>query len=243
MAILSIPASCQYFRCPSRWTLDSVNGKCYLVTKDSANWDDARRSCSELGGGLAIFKNEQESEFVKDNLDLTSNIWIGLKNLNSEWIWVDGTTAAFTEWAHFQPSIVFDEPLSSKNCVEMRRLKKYLWRNRLCTTLNRALCERYAAESTLRYTCPEKWFHNFEVCYHISTERVSYEEAAKKCPSLAVGSKFFAPRDSVENNFIADIGHIGVCSQNPPVKYELHKVEIKRRKDQFSLDRNKRRGR
>ncbi|KAB7495332.1 Lectin BRA-3, partial [Armadillidium nasatum] len=84
----------------------------------------------------------------------------------------------------------------------MRKLKKFLWRNRLCTTLNRALCERYA-EPTVRYTCPEKWFRNFEVCYHISTERVTYDEAAKKCPSLAFGSKFFAPRDSIENNFIS----------------------------------------
>ena len=75
-------------------------------------WSEARRTCQNLGGDLAVIKSANESKFifdlVKKQKTVTSHgVWLGLyRKADNKFYWVDGTPEAgqYSTWAKGEPS-------------------------------------------------------------------------------------------------------------------------------------------
>jgi hypothetical protein len=83
-------------------------------------YEEAEKSCSlaENGSYLITIHSKEEQDFVSNFLfgtnGLVENIWLGLKNKNNNFKWVDGSTLEFANWANESPS---KEP--NHDCVQM----------------------------------------------------------------------------------------------------------------------------
>ncbi|XP_076829471.1 macrophage mannose receptor 1-like isoform X2 [Brachyhypopomus gauderio] len=98
--------------CAPEWI--SFQGKCYkfLGKGDEKKWHDARQYCIDLGGNLVTIGNQTEQAFLTTlMLNTHDDVWIGLNDINSEmqFLWTDGKTVRFTNWAKNYPvSVPYD---------------------------------------------------------------------------------------------------------------------------------------
>lgn len=97
--------------CPKGWV--SRGKSCYLVIDVRVlKWSEARRTCQNLGGDLAVIKSANENKFifdlVKKQKTVTSyGVWLGLyRKADNKFYWVDGTPEAgqYSTWAKGEPS-------------------------------------------------------------------------------------------------------------------------------------------
>ena len=89
-------------------------GKCFtVVVTVSRNWNESDLECSNYDQRLASILSEQETGLA---VKTASNIllWIGLNDIANEsvYVWVDGSTFGYTNWA-------FPYPIGGRdvNCV------------------------------------------------------------------------------------------------------------------------------
>ena len=100
--------------CPQDWVRHG--NSCYhVIDTPTANWSDARTTCQNQGGDLAIIRSQDENNFI---LELLNNqtmaqkegAWLGLKRKTSagdEFYWIDDTTPAdhhYSAWASTEPN-------------------------------------------------------------------------------------------------------------------------------------------
>ncbi|GCB81640.1 hypothetical protein scyTo_0023014, partial [Scyliorhinus torazame] len=81
-------------RCPRGWKVH--NKKCYNISTDERNWNDAKQECESSNSHLIIINAPEEQNFIiKTVKDKKENYWIGLTDRAEEgkWKWVDGSTA------------------------------------------------------------------------------------------------------------------------------------------------------
>ena len=100
--------------CPRGW-FGLINGSCYSFSDTKLPWDSAKSACEKSGGWLAALNTETEQESVTPYVK--EDTWIGLhmdpKN-TLQWLWVDGSSADYTNWA--DPP---DKQEFSGNCIKM----------------------------------------------------------------------------------------------------------------------------
>jgi len=81
-----------------------VFGKTYIFIKESKTWFEARKTCQELKGDLAVLTSYKDYDALAP---LSSNgyVWVGAKlrdrNNNNEWYWVTGehlSAVKYTKW-------------------------------------------------------------------------------------------------------------------------------------------------
>ena len=83
-------------------------GKYYKVFDEFMSWHQARRKCQEMGGHLAIVRNDAENRFILSLLSKTAlgSAWLGATDEEREgrWVWVDGSDLLYKNWSEGQPT-------------------------------------------------------------------------------------------------------------------------------------------
>ncbi|KAM7047943.1 C-type lectin domain family 2 member D11-like isoform 2-T2 [Acridotheres tristis] len=74
--------------CPPDWV--GYNGVCYYFSNDSRSWEQSQERCSELGGSLAILKEEEMDLFFL--LRGNGDYWLGLRRRGEQLQWEDGSS-------------------------------------------------------------------------------------------------------------------------------------------------------
>ncbi|XP_037532458.1 C-type lectin domain family 4 member G-like [Nematolebias whitei] len=80
--------------CQNSWVL--FQNKCYLFYKGASfkTWEASRQFCQNQSADLVVVENLQEQEFISNNtepyLDNIHGYWLGLRQINNSWVWVDG---------------------------------------------------------------------------------------------------------------------------------------------------------
>lgn len=107
---------------------------CYVVNRTLTTWDTAESSCRSLGGHLAIITTSSENYFVYSIAQTA--VWIGARDVASEgtFLWPDGTTVAFGNFASGEPNGGTNE-----NCVQMTATST--WNDLSCAATRGYVCE------------------------------------------------------------------------------------------------------
>ena len=70
---------------PAAFTsIGTYNGHTYYRSNSTAYWNDAKQLCENAGGYLAVITSEGENTFIKDNLGISQNVWIGFTDEANE---------------------------------------------------------------------------------------------------------------------------------------------------------------
>ena len=83
-----------------------------MINIPTLKWSDARKTCQNLGGDLAIIRTAEENNFtfglVKKQMTITDwGVWLGLtRKSDKKFYWVDGTplTGHYSAWGSGEPS-------------------------------------------------------------------------------------------------------------------------------------------
>ncbi len=103
---------------PKKWVRHGY--LCYHVNDTATlKWSDARMTCQNLGGNLAIIRSEDENNFTRDLIMKQQTVqdwgaWIGLyRKADTNFYWIDDTPleGRYSAWASGQPSYLHE------NCV------------------------------------------------------------------------------------------------------------------------------
>uniref|UniRef100_A0A8C3CN55 C-type lectin domain-containing protein n=1 Tax=Cairina moschata TaxID=8855 RepID=A0A8C3CN55_CAIMO len=151
--------------CPEDWLL--FKNQCYKFFGSSYQyWHTASRACISLGGHLATITNEQVQAFLTYHLkDVFYDPWIGLNDVLSElnFVWADGRTVSYTNWAPGSPKLV--EPILFDS------LRPEDGHNRLQVNITQML--DFAFD------------HSDGISYSVTRSRMNWEEAQKSCNNNA----------------------------------------------------------
>lgn len=86
------------------------NGHYYKVFDLSVTWSDAKAYCEENGGYLATITSFEEQSFINSIISNGGKnlYWIGLYKSGEDWLWENGETLIFQNWADGEPNNVFN---------------------------------------------------------------------------------------------------------------------------------------
>uniref|UniRef100_A0A8R1DJT9 C-type lectin domain-containing protein n=1 Tax=Caenorhabditis japonica TaxID=281687 RepID=A0A8R1DJT9_CAEJA len=140
--------------CDQGWTYFAPTNFCYRVFHQ-AKWDDAEASCVILGGHLASVHSELENTFINNIASCGMKeghpeqlAWIGMHQVGQDWVWTDGTSSDYFNWAPKQP----DHP-GKELCVQTAPDLSYdkwyeNWNNEECNTIMRAyVCKKASIQA------------------------------------------------------------------------------------------------
>lgn len=96
---------------------------CYKMFEGEKSWDDAKTSCEGTGAHLVKIESADENIFLLNSFlqllpnDNNREAWTGLSDKKEEgdFVWTDGATPEYTNWAAEQPNDEDDE----QDCVEI----------------------------------------------------------------------------------------------------------------------------
>ena len=79
----------------------------YQFFKEDRSWTDAQQACKDLGGYLAVVRNEEELQKViaLAQQNGIEKVWLGCHRENGELIWENGETVYFYVWGANEPSL------------------------------------------------------------------------------------------------------------------------------------------
>ncbi|XP_054471972.1 CD209 antigen-like protein E isoform X4 [Anoplopoma fimbria] len=129
-----------------RWILFSSS--CYLLSEESASWDESRQDCRDKGSDLVIVDTLEEQEFLSSIIRKLT--WIGLSDRDNEgtWIWIDGTPLSDTvKYWNEPPNNGGGHPQSGEqDCVQIvvRRNPRGNWNDLRCDKSRQWICEKLA---------------------------------------------------------------------------------------------------
>lgn len=93
--------------------------KSYEVVRSNVGWEEAERLARERGGRLAIIKNDQDLAAVcaKAEESGLANVWVGCRRVDSEYLWVDGSTSDLMFWDSGEPTVYDSSTKTYENYV------------------------------------------------------------------------------------------------------------------------------
>ncbi|XP_039595978.1 C-type mannose receptor 2 isoform X1 [Polypterus senegalus] len=105
--VLPRPASTIPGGCPQGWS--PFLSKCFRlhgqIPHERGTWMTAVAICEKQGGILATISNHLEQAFVTTLLpSVTFDLWIGLRDINNEFQWLDKEPLTYVNWAPAEPS-------------------------------------------------------------------------------------------------------------------------------------------
>ncbi|XP_014872024.1 C-type lectin domain family 10 member A-like [Poecilia latipinna] len=118
--------------CPLGWP--KFNCSCYRVFGDGS-WDEGRADCTREGGDLVVINNPEEQNFLAE---LGVDGWIGLRETEGSWLWVDGTAPNFTSWSINQT----DNGGSDEDCAHITFDAGSTWNDLPCNATKSWICEK-----------------------------------------------------------------------------------------------------
>ena len=118
----------------------------YYVCEQELAWDDARIACQTLRGDLAIVSDADENTFIAGQLDTPIlRAWIGLtdREIETEFVWIDGTPLAKPMWANGEPNDGDINTPGSADCVAISAdvVPSGRWRDQSCLGTKSSVCE------------------------------------------------------------------------------------------------------
>ncbi|PIN17263.1 Receptor protein-tyrosine kinase [Handroanthus impetiginosus] len=79
--------------CPSGWSGNPSNTKCFKYTASNESWDESEKQCSSYGGHLAAVISLEElillQKLCSENSD---GCWVGGRVISEHWKWTDNTS-------------------------------------------------------------------------------------------------------------------------------------------------------
>ncbi|KAK5598429.1 hypothetical protein CRENBAI_011354 [Crenichthys baileyi] len=89
--------------CLDGWIM--LNESCYLFYYESSpwkTWEQSRQYCRTKGADLVVIDSLEEQKFVSNlssyYFDEWHGYWLGLREVNSNWTWVDGRIDTLKYW-------------------------------------------------------------------------------------------------------------------------------------------------
>ncbi|NXK48021.1 CL17A protein, partial [Chauna torquata] len=124
-------------RCPTGW--QQFAKTCYFFSTDNKPWMEAKASCAELGGQLAIVNTEQENKFLANHIMETRVFWLGLSDMHKEgdWQWLDGHPLSLEFWKSGEPNNVGHH---GEDCATVS--SSGFWNDAACNGFEAWICER-----------------------------------------------------------------------------------------------------
>ncbi|XP_019622021.1 PREDICTED: uncharacterized protein LOC109468207 [Branchiostoma belcheri] len=126
--------------CPSGYT--AFGGACFKAYNQDKSYSQARQVCAADGGLLAMPKDRDVDNFVRELKDAVNKIslfWFGLNDQNNEgeWVWEDGTQHDITtDWDRWQ--------LGEPNGNEGENCANYYgsgWNDAACSSTYKFICQ------------------------------------------------------------------------------------------------------
>ena len=116
-------------------------GKCFTVVDNTPtfykNWNQSKSECFNHDQRLASVLSKREEEITKKIVSPNTGLWIGLNDIENEgvYVWVDGSTYDFINWAVPYPTggrdlncvLIYNGESSDQNCNDTRQ-------NHLCSS-------------------------------------------------------------------------------------------------------------
>lgn len=101
----------------------------YMLYAEDISWDEAARSCSELGGSLAVIKDKTDYERICALLEGTSAqyVWVGAFRENGLIKWVDGQSYDYGVWAAGEPSVTDSYDGAAEDYIMLVRQSDGTW--------------------------------------------------------------------------------------------------------------------
>ena len=88
------------------------NGHVYAVY-NPMTWTEADAYCRKIGGHMLTINSAEENAFITDNIlnDIGHAAMLGYSDAAEEgkWMWVNGTSGSYTNWAENEPNNEFEE--------------------------------------------------------------------------------------------------------------------------------------
>lgn len=127
-------------QCPDGWVF--YNKSCYLFSESGKSFQDAAKTCSDLGSHLVYIDSEAENNFLKNFLaTLKGNAyWIGLSDEDKEGTWtLYGTKipATFFDWMEGEPNQSGEE-----DCAHFWDRFSFKWNDEDCWFPYFFVCEK-----------------------------------------------------------------------------------------------------
>nr|XP_057934022.1 galactose-specific lectin nattectin-like [Doryrhamphus excisus] len=147
LLLCGITGSCSFVLytdqcCPKGWI--QLNDRCLHFVGAEFSFEIAETFCNILGGNLVSIHSRLENEMVR-HLIMTETgsfepSWIGFNDLDleGEFVWTDGSTVDFTDWANNRP-----RTNANLNCVEIN-FRGETWNDRGCRAGRPSVCARPA---------------------------------------------------------------------------------------------------
>lgn len=121
----------QCSRCLPGWTEHA--SRCFLLSRETRKWVDARRGCLDFGADMAVVLNQEDQAFLTNMTiqyvqqhpeDGFHSAWIGLRDMVKEgtYTWVNGDKLKYdvTYWKHMEPNnamAAWDVSQAGQDCV------------------------------------------------------------------------------------------------------------------------------
>ncbi|XP_015279234.1 PREDICTED: macrophage mannose receptor 1-like [Gekko japonicus] len=181
--------------CDEGWLL--FNNKCFQMfgfnEEDRKNWSAARTTCKTLGGNLATIPSKAVQAFLTMHFkNVPVDSWIGLHDIIEEgrFLWTDGSSVRYTNWANSSPSssrhgFFFH---SNEDCVAMiKEPEKWAgnWKDRKCSINYGYICQKNTdpVSSHSETTIPASGYIPYGNSSYSFTKTATWEEARKQCHS------------------------------------------------------------
>lgn len=129
--------------CPSGWT--EFGSQCYfIVNKGKMNAFLGLYQCKKLGATLPIIKSAEENAFLQRLMARHGSTRLGMiaPNRNNVFEWLDGTSLAFSDWAHTEPNLVGQENCGMIYFSSGDPLYNGKWLNDPCSTELSIVCQK-----------------------------------------------------------------------------------------------------
>ncbi|KAI1901864.1 hypothetical protein AGOR_G00038820 [Albula goreensis] len=122
-----------------------IHGKCYLADTQVKPFHSASEDCISKGGTLSTpmtsDENDQLYEYVRKNMGLGVQIWLGINDMVTEGQWLDqtGSQVRYTNW----DTKVIRKPGGDRslNCAILSGVSKGMWYEQNCRSNKASVCE------------------------------------------------------------------------------------------------------
>ena len=116
----------------------------YKFYPEAKNWYQAKDSCRQHGGELAMIRSADEQARVLRVRGLWRQfIWVGATDEGHEgqWLYVNGDGVSYTDWTPSEPNNAH----GNENCLSLRAIRRQAvggrWNDHNCHTLFPFVCE------------------------------------------------------------------------------------------------------
>uniref|UniRef100_A0AAR2LBX1 Macrophage mannose receptor 1 n=1 Tax=Pygocentrus nattereri TaxID=42514 RepID=A0AAR2LBX1_PYGNA len=184
------PPTTQPLICPPKWIKKDSASCMRLKNENKKTWFEARDFCRAIGGDLASFHSEKESDALPYGGG-SDPAWIGFNSLdaNAGFVWTDESPVNYDNWAYGEPNNFND----NEHCAEASFYYGHRWNDRDCEAYNDWICQirlgttpkpppTNSPQGNVEYNVTDDGWIQFNGSqYFINNDQLSMEDARAFC--------------------------------------------------------------